>query len=156
MAGRKPVPTYLKVLEGNPGKRPINKKEPLPKLNIPPCPAHLSQSAKAEWKRITQRLLKLKVISDLDKAALAGYCHYYGELSGLTKDVRAEGYTVTTDKGNIVQNPKVGALNTAYNMMLKFGVEFGLTPSSRSRLQIEMPQDDTRDTEMEDLLSGLG
>lgn len=30
MAGRKPKPTALKKLEGNPGKRKLNKKEPIP------------------------------------------------------------------------------------------------------------------------------
>lgn len=28
--GRKPKPTALKVLEGNPGKRPLNDHEPIP------------------------------------------------------------------------------------------------------------------------------
>ncbi|MEQ8198694.1 MAG: phage terminase small subunit P27 family, partial [Clostridiaceae bacterium] len=28
--GRKPKPTAIKVLEGNPGKRPLNKNEPKP------------------------------------------------------------------------------------------------------------------------------
>ena len=30
MKGRKPVPTHLKVLRGNPGKRRLNNGEPLP------------------------------------------------------------------------------------------------------------------------------
>lgn len=30
MAGRKPKPTALKKLEGNPGKRKLNTKEPIP------------------------------------------------------------------------------------------------------------------------------
>ena len=30
MAGRKPKPTALKKLEGNPGKRKLNTKEPVP------------------------------------------------------------------------------------------------------------------------------
>lgn len=30
MAGRKPKPTAVKKLEGNPGKRKLNKKEPIP------------------------------------------------------------------------------------------------------------------------------
>ena len=34
MAGRKPKPTALKELEGNPGKRKLNKKEPIPGKGI--------------------------------------------------------------------------------------------------------------------------
>lgn len=34
MAGRKPKPTALKKLEGNPGKRKLNTKEPIPAKGI--------------------------------------------------------------------------------------------------------------------------
>lgn len=37
MAGRKPKPTALKKLEGNPGKRKMNTKEPVPAKGINPC-----------------------------------------------------------------------------------------------------------------------
>ena len=48
--GRKPKPTALKVLEGNPGHRPLNKKEPMPKGKLPRCPEWLEDDAKKEWK----------------------------------------------------------------------------------------------------------
>ncbi len=35
MAGRKPKPTVLKKLEGNPGKRKLNTKEPVPAKGMP-------------------------------------------------------------------------------------------------------------------------
>lgn len=34
MAGRKPKPTAVKKLEGNPGKRKLNSKEPVPAKGI--------------------------------------------------------------------------------------------------------------------------
>ena len=34
MAGRKPKPTAIKELEGNPGKRKLNKKEPKPEKGM--------------------------------------------------------------------------------------------------------------------------
>ena len=43
MAGRKPKPTALKTLEGNPGKRKINTKEPIPGKGIPTCSEWLLQ-----------------------------------------------------------------------------------------------------------------
>ena len=77
MRGRKPKPTRLKLIEGNPGKRPINKRQPNPRLNIPTCPA-LNPSAKAEWKRLARQMHVLGIITDLDRSALAAYCQAYG------------------------------------------------------------------------------
>lgn len=48
MAGRKPKPTARKTLEGNPGKRKINKKEPIPVKGILTCPEWLLPEAKME------------------------------------------------------------------------------------------------------------
>ena len=50
--GRKPKPTALKVLEGNPGKRPLNLFEPTPEDKMPECPDWLEDEAKAEWDRL--------------------------------------------------------------------------------------------------------
>lgn len=74
MRGRRPKPTALKVLEGNPGKRPLNRREPQPLRSIPTCPAHLSPTAKGEWKRLAGQLHRLGILSQLDRAALAAYC----------------------------------------------------------------------------------
>ena len=41
MAERKPKPTAVKKLEGNPGKRKQNTKEPVPGKGIPYCPKWL-------------------------------------------------------------------------------------------------------------------
>ena len=48
--GRPPKPTYLKVLEGNPGKRPLNENEPKPKPSAPKCPAWLSPVCQRQLK----------------------------------------------------------------------------------------------------------
>ena len=57
--GRKPKPTALKVLEGNPGHRPLNKKEPMPKGKLPRCPEWLEDDAKKEWKRLGKVLAEM-------------------------------------------------------------------------------------------------
>ena len=56
MRGRKPKPTALKVLEGNPGKRPLNKKEPQPEKKAPAARHGWSRKAKKEWKRMAKTL----------------------------------------------------------------------------------------------------
>ena len=39
--GRKPKPTGIKQLEGNPGKRKLNEREPKPEKKAPSCPKWL-------------------------------------------------------------------------------------------------------------------
>jgi len=48
MAGRRPKPTNLKVLHGNPGKRPLNANEPKPAAEMPSAPDHLGEVAQTE------------------------------------------------------------------------------------------------------------
>lgn len=44
IAGRKPKPTDLKKLEGNPGKKKLNVKEPIPEKEMPDCPELVPQT----------------------------------------------------------------------------------------------------------------
>ena len=62
--GRKPKPTALKVLEGNPGKRPLNDREPVPPLSL----IHISDIA-SDLADIDQE------IKDLKNQKLKGSCH---------------------------------------------------------------------------------
>ena len=47
MRGRRPKPTRIKALTGNPGKRPLNAHEPRPEPALPDCPPELSPAAQA-------------------------------------------------------------------------------------------------------------
>ena len=49
--GRKPKPTAMKELEGNPGKHPLNTSEPKPNKKAPACPKWLEPEAKKEWRK---------------------------------------------------------------------------------------------------------
>ena len=60
--GRKPKPTALKVLEGNPGGRPLNLNEPKPVKKAPRCPSWLEDEAKKEWKRMGKVLEQLGLL----------------------------------------------------------------------------------------------
>ena len=75
--GRKPKPTALKLLEGNPGKRPLNVDEPKPKKQAPSCPSWLEPEAKKEWKRMAKTLESIGILTEIDKAAFSGYCQAY-------------------------------------------------------------------------------
>ncbi len=75
--GRKPKPTALKILEGNPGKRPLNENEPIPPKGNIKCPTWLLPEAKKEWKRLAPSLEAMGVLTMADLTAFEGYCQAY-------------------------------------------------------------------------------
>ncbi len=149
--GRKPKPTDLKVLEGNPGKRALNRKEPKPEAVIPDCPNHLRGTARTEWKRITQELHKLKLISKVDRAALAICCTAWADYVRACNKLEKEGEVIISEKGGLYQNPWVAIKKRSMDQVIKFYAEFGMTPSSRSRVKVE---DTSPEDELEKMLFG--
>jgi P27 family predicted phage terminase small subunit len=163
VTGRKPVPTNLKILKGNPGKRPLNKNEPKPELGAPGCPTWLSIEAKAEWRRIVPKLDKLGLLTKVDRAALAVYCEMWATFVYAQRLVHQHGIIILkktmeaeTADGTViiyqhpVKNPALQVSRDAADKIRQFCAEFGLTPSARGRL--ELPEAD-EDGGLESLLS---
>jgi len=146
--GRKPTPTHLKLVRGNPGKRPVNQAEPKPKVVLPSPPAELSEDALAEWNRVASDLYGLGILTAIDRAALAAYAQAYGRwvqaeraaARMADKDQLTSGLMIRTTNGNAVQNPLIGVANKAMADMVRYAAEFGMTPSARSRIQGADPE----------------
>ncbi len=136
MRGRKPTPTSLKLLQGNPGRRPIRGDEPRPPASQPTCPAHLSPTAKAEWKRLAQTLNRIGLLTQVDRSTLAAYCQSYGRWVEAEKKLAETPMLLKTPAGYVQPSPWLGIANKQLELMAKFMAEIGLTPSARSRLAI--------------------
>ena len=138
MAGRKPLPTHLKMVRGTLQKCRMNSDEPSPNPEIPAAPPHLSPEAREEWNRLAEELYDLGILSAIDRAALAAYCQAYGrwvEAEELLRNIDGTmKLTETTSNGNIIQNPLVGIANESLELMHKYLTEFGMSPSSRTRV----------------------
>jgi P27 family predicted phage terminase small subunit len=142
MRGRKPKPTYLKLLNGNPGKRALNEQEPKPEAALPTPPAELCEDAKLEWERVAPLLHQLGTLCEIDRAALAAYCQAYGRWLKAERaiaimaerDQLTSGLMIKTTNGNPIQNSLVGIANRAMVDMVRYAAEFGMTPSARSRI----------------------
>lgn len=137
MQGRKPKPTALKLLAGNPGKRAVNHAEPKPRVVMPKPPEHLSDDEKEKWKSVVRELHPLGLVTSIDKDHLAMYCTIYVRWVKAEKMVRDKGEIIKTAAGNIIQNPYLSIANRALDQLNKLGAEFGMTPSSRSRVKVE-------------------
>lgn len=151
--GRKPKPTALKVLNGNPGNRPLNKNEPKPHTAVSACPDWLEEEAKAEWARMGQILEDMGILSEIDTTAFAGYCQSYARWKEAEEFLTQHGSIIRTPNGYLQQVPQVSIAQTNLKIMLKFCEQFGLTPSARSRIVANNADSETAD-EIEILLRG--
>lgn len=153
LRGRKPTPTAIKKLEGNPGKRPLNDKEPKPERKAPPCPKWLDKEAKREWKRLASKMEMMGVLTEVDMAAFAGYCQSYARWRENEEFISKNGSLVRTPSGYWQQVPQVSMAQQYLKQMGRFAEQFGLTPASRSRI-ISDENSTCISDEMEELLGG--
>ena len=135
--GRRPKPTLLKMLDGNPGKRPLNDAEPPALAGDPECPEWLDEEAKAEWDRIVPDLREMGLLSRADRPALAAYCTAWSRWVMAEAQVKKFGVIVKSpEKGFPMKSPYLSIADQSMETMRKMMVEFGLTPSSRSRIRV--------------------
>ncbi len=138
MRGRKSKPTRLKILAGNPGRRPINEREPQPSLlpSLPDPPKQLSREGRKEWIRVGGFLLRTRVLTEADLTALSAYATVYGRWMVAECEIKRKGILVPAAPRSKarVQNPMLPVANKAFQQMSQLLGEFGLTPSSRTRI----------------------
>ena len=140
MRGRGPKPTRLKILTGNPGKRALNADEPMPKPTIPDCPPELGPVAQCEWQRLAGELSTLRILTNLDRAALAAYCGAYALWAEATQNIQKFGTMVKSPSGYPIQSPYVAIANRQAEILMRIASEFGFTPASRSRISTPAPE----------------
>ena len=78
MAGRKPKPTKLHVIHGNPSRKKLNTNEPEPApVKNPSPPKHLDAIAAYLWRMLCVELESLGILGRIDLKALERYCECY-------------------------------------------------------------------------------
>ncbi len=134
--GPKPRPTVLRRANGNPGKRGYNHAEPIPLDGQPDCPPHLGDAAQEEWHRLASALHGMGVLTVIDRAVLAAYCQCYGRWVDAEEKLKETPLLFKTPSGYVQQSPWLGIANKQLELMGRYMMELGLTPSSRSRIRI--------------------
>jgi P27 family predicted phage terminase small subunit len=143
MPGPAPEHPNLRLLKGNPGKRPVRSPpEPARAEDCPAPPHHLNDYAREEWQHIAPELHRLNLLTILDVSALAVYCNAAAQLRQAQEaiarmakqDGRGYALTIKGSAGNQVINPLLRIARQASNDMLRYGAAFGLTPNGRLRL----------------------
>jgi P27 family predicted phage terminase small subunit len=149
--GRRPLPSTIKNLRGNPGKRQINTNEPVSQPGDPTMPTGLSDAAQKKWHELLDVLRPMRVLTIADGLNLAAICYTFDVWMSANEDVKTLGVMakvpVMGRKGTLEEkevigwivkkNPAVAVANEALKTMKSYMVEVGLTPASRSKLHIE-------------------
>lgn len=135
--GRKPKPTALKEMAGNPGKRPISSREPKPEAFGSKMPEGLPIHGQIAWLRLVSVLEPMGLLTEADALALEDMCLHYGFMKSAAASLRRLGITIIDKDGITRKNPAHQIFREHSAAFRQWATEFGLTPSSRTRL--EMP-----------------
>jgi len=151
---RHPRPTKQKIKEGEPNKNRINRNEVRPQGRARP-PVWLNKQARNEWRRVVPELDRLGLCTKLDRMELAAYCQSVGmlvevekKINELTdKSVEAGGdasnaYLLKNQAGNVIISPLLSIRNRLREQVHTSECEFGMTPVSRSRIDLARQEKD--------------
>lgn len=133
LRGPAPKPTTLKILEGTYRADRAATAEPTPDVAVLVPPPWLVGDALEEWNRSAPVLEQLGVSASIDYAVFLGYCLSYARALQAEEDIAINGLTVVV-WGQAQKNPAVTIAQQEWAQVAKLAAQFGLTPSSRSRV----------------------
>lgn len=132
--GRPAKPVTLKLLQGNPGKRPLPEEIKVT-TKKPVRPAFLDKDARKEWQRLIGPLYNSGVLTAAEQSIFAAYCQAYSRWVQAERKIQQLGdLVVKTRNGHQIPNPYLPVANKAMEQMRGFANELGLTPSARARI----------------------
>ena len=108
ISGRKPKATVVKLVTGNPGRRPLNAADPMP-TDRPRPPIRMSGRPAALWKRY---IAKAWWLADADSPKAWLWCELQAQ----------------------AEADPVGFLSARIAQLRALGSELGLDPASRARM----------------------
>lgn len=139
---RRPIPTSVKIAEGNRGKRKLTGDDFQPEAAEPERQKGLSFAARREWAFMVPYLLDRGVLTVVDGKALAAYCETYAQAEKALKMLNEQGAVVLIG-GRSKTNPWFKVYKDTIAVMKSYLTEFGLTPASRARIKLpSKPKDD--------------
>lgn len=139
--GPAPKPTNLRILEGNPSRRPIID-EPQPGGKAKP-PRYLRKAARSEWRRLAPTLEAIGLLTKADQAFFAAYCDAVANHAAVSERLDREGMTIT-DQFGTRKNPLIGVQRNYAETMIRYGGRFGLSPSDRRGIKASAPKEKSK------------
>jgi P27 family predicted phage terminase small subunit len=145
MAGRKPVPTALKILRGNPGRRPLNQNEPSPTVGVPAPLKALTPAGRRHYRDLSARLSAVRVLTENDGPALSALAQSIADYEEATRELAENGRVLQGVNGP-VRSPWAILQKQALDQMQRGFTDFGLSPVARAKISA-VPQSTADDAE---------
>lgn len=132
----------LKIVQGNPGGKPVNKTTPpkKPRARYPSPPSSLNQHGRREWRRTCVQLREMGMLFDADRTILHAYCMAFQRWAAANKELDDwlqepdAKMTIYSRNGMIQQHPIIGTVEKTEATMTRHLERLGLTPTSRANL----------------------
>lgn len=139
MRGRKPKATVLKLLDGNPGRRPLNLDEPHPDNLEEACPDELLDPiARAEWDRAIVPAIRIGQITSADRPLAIAHCELWAARRSQLLEAKPHPNIVAAGKNKYpMPNPALTMASKTLHLLLKVDAELGFSPTSRSRVKVK-------------------
>jgi len=137
MRGRRPTPTVLKELRGNPGKRRRNQGEPKPEGDLHAPPDWLTPGQQELWSHAIESAPR-SMLKRIDRELLMIWAVAADTYRIATQRVAKFGLvTKSPQQGIPMQNLYLPILNKQAQIMIKVAAELGFWPASRSRVSTQ-------------------
>lgn len=153
----KRLPTELKKQRGTLRRDRMNENEPKLPSVIPPIPTWLSEDGQKAFSELSNLLHDMSVLTQADELALTLLCDAYSEYKRAKEVVNELGATmeVTSREGNSksVIRPEVQIANQSFVRVFQLLKEFGLTPSSRAKVNAIENASTTPDVKIENFFN---
>ena len=142
MAGRKPKPTQLKVIQGTARSDRQVKNEPKPTGDLKDYPDHFSPEHIEIWEYAIENAPK-GLLKMLDRAQLEIWVNAYVLYRDAINKVNLTGQVVKAPSGYAMPSPYLTNANKLALTMMKAASEMGFTPASRTRISLIDSDDDS-------------
>lgn len=133
-------PTALRMLHGDRKDR-INISEPSPPEQEIVCPDWASDAARTIWERLAPGLIERGVLTVWDVDGFLVLCEALARYRAATQLVNGSALLVQGGAG-LMKNPALQVQADAERVFLQFAARFGLTPSDRQAIKVEVAHGD--------------
>lgn len=134
----RPIPTAIRLIEGNRGKRALNPLEPQPRRVMPKMPPNVKANPDAArcWRKHAPMLFDIRVLTEADGIALENLCLSYATMCEAQRQLQTSGLLIKSEGSlSIRQNPLLKIVGEMRDRLDRELAAFGMTASSRSKVQ---------------------